>query len=73
MSRATSLSAPITCFLGGPVGPEPLLPAVVFDSSDVNVTPPVTLRLRLPSLSEDSPRQVGVVEAIVSTSGEWKE
>ena len=31
---------------------EPLLPAGVFDSSDVNVTPPVTLRLRLPSLAE---------------------
>ena len=49
---------------------EPLLQAVVFDIRDVNVTPLVTLRLRLPSLSEDNPRQVDGVEAIVSTSGE---
>ena len=49
---------------------EPLIPAAVFDSRDVNVTPPVTLRLRLPSLGEDDLAQAGVVETIVSASGE---
>ena len=45
-------------------------PAVIFDRTDVNVTPPVTLRLRLPSRAEDDPGQVAVVEAIVSASGD---
>ncbi|MEE8131174.1 MAG: energy transducer TonB, partial [Vicinamibacterales bacterium] len=49
---------------------EPLIPAAVFDSRDVNVTPPVTLRLNLPSLGEDDLAQAGVVETIVSASGE---
>ena len=49
---------------------EPLIPAAVFDSRDVNVTPPVTLRLRLPSLGQDDLAQAGVVETIVSASGE---
>ena len=49
---------------------EPLRPAVVFDQTDVNVTPPVTLRPMLPSRAEDEPGQVSVVEAIVSASGE---
>ena len=34
------------------------------------VTPPVALRLRLPSRAEDVPGQVAVVEAIVSASGD---
>ena len=49
---------------------EPLPSAAIFDSSDVNVTPPVTLRIRLPSLGEDGLAQAGVVETIVSASGE---
>ena len=49
---------------------DPLLSAAVFDSRDVNVTPPVTLRLRLPTLGENDLAQAGVVETIVSASGE---
>ena len=49
---------------------DPLRSAAVFDSRDVNVTPPVTLRLNLPSLGEDDLAQAGVVETIVSASGE---
>ena len=52
--------------------PVPLMPTKIFDSSDLNVTAPVTLRSRLPSAppagewSED----VGVVEAVVFWTGE---
>lgn len=49
-------------------------PAVteVFDSSDVNVTPPVTIRLQLPPAAADAAwnETVGVVEAIVSATGD---
>ena len=49
-----------------------LMASVLFDSSDINVTPPVTLRLHLPNLGERDPRNMnaGVVEAIVSEVGE---
>ena len=51
--------------------PDPLLASALFDSSDVNVTPPVTLRLRVPTLADPaSSETVGVVEAIVSATGE---
>ena len=52
--------------------PAPLLPAKVFDTSDVNVTPPVTLRRRLPSAppAAEWDEDVGVVEAVVSWTGE---
>ena len=45
---------------------------VLFDSADVDVTPPVTLRLRLPVVPDTAPwdEEVGVVEAIVSAAGE---
>ncbi len=51
---------------------ENLMAAVVFDSGHVNVTPPVTLRLQLPAVSERTPwrENNGVVEAVVSAAGE---
>ena len=46
----------------------------MFDSGDVNVTPLVTLRLKLPSVPDTAPwdEDVGIVEAIVSAAGEVK-
>ena len=43
-----------------------------FDIGDVDVTPPVTLRLKLATLVDDAPwyDEAGVVEAIVSAAGE---
>ena len=50
--------------------PDPLLASALFDSSDVNVTPPVTLRPRVPTIADAaSSETVGVVEAIVSATG----
>lgn len=53
---------------------DPLDPSegALFDSGDVNVTPPVTLRLRVPVVPDNAPwdEDVGVVEAIVSAAGE---
>ena len=50
---------------------EPLETTLLFDSGDINVTPPVTLRLQLPTVADDAPwnEDVGVVEAIVSAAG----
>ena len=44
----------------------------LFDSNDVNVTPAVTIRLKLPTVADDAVwnENVGVVEAIVSASGD---
>lgn len=44
----------------------------LFDSSDVNVTPPTTVRVQLPELAEAEHRagRGGVVEAIISATGE---
>ena len=53
---------------------DPLDPSAgaLFDSGDVNVTPPVTLRLKLPAVPDNVPwdEHFGVVEAIVSAAGE---
>ena len=51
----------------------PLASSALFDSRDLHVTPPTTVRLQLPELVDEGPpwdEQVGVVEAIVSASGE---
>ena len=50
----------------------PLALSALYDSRDVQVTPPTTVRLQLPELVKEGPwaEQVGVVEAIVSASGE---
>ncbi len=59
-----------------PIGRAPRHPAPsspLFDSSDLHVTPPTIVRLQLPQLVDQGlplDEQVGVVEAIVSTSGE---
>ena len=51
----------------------PLASSALFDSRDLQVTPPTTVRLQLPELVDEGPpwdEQVGVIEAIVSASGE---
>ena len=50
----------------------PLVSAALFDSRNVNVTPPVTIRLQLPTVADESTwnEDIGVVEAIVSPKGE---
>ena len=51
----------------------PLASSALFDSRDLHVTPPTTVRLQLPELVDEGPpwdEQVGVIEAIVSASGE---
>ena len=51
----------------------PLASSALFDSRDLHVTPPTTVRLQLPEPVDEGPpwdEQVGVVEAIVSASGE---
>ena len=48
-----------------------LLASALFDASDVNVTPPTTVRVQLPDHAEGArDDRVGVVEAIVSATGE---
>ena len=62
----------------GQSGPGPadgvgrLAAGALFDISEVDVTPPVTIRRKLPTLVENAPwyDEVGVVEAIVSAAGE---
>ena len=50
----------------------PLVSAELFDSQDINVTPPVTIRLQLPTVADEAAwnEEIGVVEAIVSASGD---
>ena len=54
------------------VAARPLAASALFDSSDINVTPPTTVRVHLRQLSEAGPGddRVGIVEAIVSATGE---
>ena len=54
------------------VAARPLVTSTLFDSSDVNVTPPTTVRVQFRELAEARPGdgRVGVVEAIVSAAGE---
>lgn len=56
------------------LGPDPLLTAVVFDTTDVNVMPPVTLNRRFPPIPagryETRRNNEGLVEAVVSATGE---
>ena len=54
------------------VAARPLAASALFDSSDVNVTPPTTVRVHLRDFAEVRPGdgRVGVVEAIVSATGE---
>ncbi len=53
------------------ITPDPIYSSALFYSTDVNVTPPVTLRLRVPTLADPaSSETVGVVEAIVSATGD---
>ena len=50
-----------------------LASSALFDSRDLRVTPPTTVRLQLPELVDEGPpwdEQVGVIEAIVSAAGE---
>ena len=60
----------------GDEGPEngnaQLMAPVLFDSSDINVTPPVTLRLEMPTVDARATwrQSPGIVEAIISESGE---
>lgn len=48
------------------------LSAELFDSRDVDVTPPATIRLNLPTVGDDAAwnKEAGVVEAIVSARGD---
>ena len=49
------------------------VPPTLFDSSDANVTPPVALRLQLPTVSPEAPwgtDEAGVVMAVVSPDGQ---
>ena len=50
---------------------DPGVSAALFDSRDVNVTPPATIRLKLPTLADEAAwnGQIGVVETIISASG----
>ena len=50
---------------------DPGVSAALFDSRDVNVTPPATIRLKLPTLADEAAwnEQIGVVETIISASG----
>ena len=54
------------------VADRPLMAATLFDESDVNVTPPTTVRVQLPerAAAGSGDDRVGVVEAIVSATGE---
>lgn len=58
----------------GTLDPDPLLSAVVFDTTDVNVMPPVTLSRRFPPVPsgryETRRNLEGLVEAVVSASGQ---
>ena len=67
-SRVRSVE-PAAALVDDPVDPSE---GALFDSGDVNVTPPVTLRLRLPVVPDNAPwdEDVGIVEAIVSAAGE---
>ena len=49
-----------------------LMASVLFDSSDINVTPPVTLRLQIPTVDARATwrQSPGIVEAIISESGD---
>ena len=51
---------------------QPLPSSMLFDSTDLQVTPPTTVKVQLPTLAVDEPwdEQVGVVEAIISEAGE---
>ena len=55
-----------------PVAADPVAATELFDINDVNVTPPVTIRLNLPPVADDAVwnETVGVVEAIVSATGD---
>ena len=50
---------------------DPGVSAELFDSRDVNVTPPATIRHKLPTLADEAAwnEQIGVVETIISASG----
>ncbi len=54
------------------VADRPLMASALFDASDVNVTPPTTVRVQFPEYAEGVARddRVGVVVAIVSATGE---
>ena len=51
---------------------DPLVSAELFDSRNVDVTPPATVRLQLPTVADNAAwnEEAGVVEAIVSARGD---
>ena len=51
---------------------DPRLPAELFDIQDVHVTPPVTIRTKLPTVADETAwnEEIGVVEVIVSAKGD---
>ena len=56
----------------GPENGAQLMAPVLFDSSDINVTPPVAVRLEMPTVDARATwrQSPGIVEAIISESGE---